>query len=261
MVRKGDYVAPQLQAISPNLHLLAGDLGLSSFEDQLSEQWTNANSDNSDTYGRAFDILTAFSRCAQQAAATCQADLIIFDIGPNLGAINRSVLLGTDQVIVPLGADLFSLRGLQNIGPALREWHKAWKTRSNKLFNDYPLPMGAMHVLGYVAMQHQERLYRPVQAYRQWIDRIPLDYRTHILEQTQSAVPKVENDEYALALLRHYKSLIPIAQEARKPIFSLKSADGVNGSQMATVTAAYEDFHNLAMRILSTSKLDYLHLL
>lgn len=259
MIRRGDYVAPTLQAIAPNLHLIAGDLGLSSFEDQLSEQWNNANSDNADTYKRAFDILTAFWRCAQQAATNCKADLIIFDIGPNLGAINRSVLLGADQVIVPLGADLFSLRGLQNIGPALRDWHKAWETRSSKQFDDYVLPKGAMHVLGYVAMQHQERLYRPVQAYRQWIDRIPLDYRTHILEQTQLAVPKVENDEYALALLRHYKSLIPIAQEARKPIFSLKSADGVNGSQMATVTAAYTDFQNLAIQILLKSKLDRLY--
>jgi cellulose biosynthesis protein BcsQ len=259
MLRKGDYKAPKLQAVAPNLHLIAGDLGLSSFEDQLSEQWTNANSDNPDTYGRAFDILTAFSRCAQQAAAACEADVIIFDIGPNLGAINRSVLLGTDQVIVPLGADLFSLRGLQNIGPALREWHKAWKTRSAKPFTDYELPQGDMHVLGYVAMQHQERLSRPVQAYRQWIDRIPLDYRTHILEQTQSAVPKVENDEYALALLRHYKSLIPIAQEVRKPIFSLKTADGVNGSQMATVTAAYNDFHSLAMSIMYKAKLDHFY--
>ena len=258
MIRKGDYVAPRLQVIAPNLHLIAGDLGLSSFEDQLSEQWSQANDDNANTYSRAFDVLTAFWRCAQEAATGCGADLIIFDIGPNLGAINRSVLLGTDQVIVPLGADLFSLRGLQNMGPALRDWHKAWAARSNKPFDDYVLPKGAMHVLGYVAMQHQERLDRPVQAYRQWIDRIPLHYRTYILEQTQSAVPKVENDDYALALLRPYKSLISIAQEVCKPIFSLKSADGVNGSQMATVTAAYTDFENLAMRILLKSKLNHL---
>ena len=43
MIRKGDYVAPKLQEISPRLHLIVGDLGLSSFEDQLSEQWSKAN--------------------------------------------------------------------------------------------------------------------------------------------------------------------------------------------------------------------------
>lgn len=253
MVRRGDYAKPRLQEISPGLHLIAGDLGLSSFEDQLSEQWSKANDDNEDAYSRAFDVLTAFWRCAQQAADDIQADLIIFDIGPNLGAINRSVLLGTDHVIVPLGADLFSLRGLQNIGPALRDWHRSWETRSNKPFSDYALPKGDMHVLGYVAMQHQERLYRPVQAYKQWVDRIPADYRQYILDETSASadnIPKIEDDPYALALLRHYKSIIPIGQEARKPIFSLKTADGVSGSQLTTVRAAYNDFSALATSIL-----------
>lgn len=44
MVRKGDYAPPQLTAINDRLHLLVGDLLLSSSEDQLSEQWNNANS-------------------------------------------------------------------------------------------------------------------------------------------------------------------------------------------------------------------------
>ncbi|OYU11472.1 MAG: chromosome partitioning protein [Comamonadaceae bacterium PBBC1] len=254
----GDYVTPKLQEITPKLHLIAGDLGLSSFEDQLSEQWSNANSDNSDTYGQSFDILTAFWRCAQEAASQCEADIIIFDIGPNLGAINRSVLLGTDHVIVPLGADLFSLRGLQNIGPALRVWRKSWETRSAKPFNDYTLPKGDMHVLGYVAMQHQVRLSRPVQAYKQWVDQIPSDYRKYIEETTTDNTPKIEDDPFALALLRHYKSIVPIGQEARKPIFSLKSADGVSGSQMATVRAAYDDFQNLATKILLQANLAHL---
>lgn len=255
MVRKGDYVTPQLQEISPKLHLITGDLGLSSFEDQLSEQWGKANDDNKDTYSRAFDVLTAFWRCAQDAANTCLADIIIFDIGPNLGAINRSVLLGTDHVIVPLGADLFSLRGLRNIGPALRDWHKSWKTRSAKTFTDYALPNGNMKVLGYVAMQHQERLYRPVQAYKKWVDRIPADYRKYIEEVDPASMPRIEEDPFALALLRHYKSIIPIGQEARKPIYLLKTADGVSGSQMATVRAAYDDFNALTINILKKSGL------
>ncbi|MEN9374038.1 MAG: hypothetical protein RIR79_1590 [Pseudomonadota bacterium] len=259
MIRKGDYSEPQLELITQNLYLIVGDLGLSSFEDQLSEQWSKANDDNPNTYGRAFDVLTAFWRCSQDAAEKCNADIIIFDIGPNLGAINRSVLLGTDNIIVPLGADLFSLRGLQNIGPALREWKKSWENRSAKSFDDYLLPKGKMDVLGYVAMQHQERLSRPVLAYKNWVDRIPSDYRKYIKnDDTEDNIPKIEEDPYALALLRHYKSIIPIAQEARKPIFSLKTADGVSGSQMATIRAAYQDFHALAIKILTQSNLSHL---
>lgn len=258
MVRRGDYAPPQLTAINERLHLLVGDLLLSSFEDQLSEQWNNANSDSEDTYGRAFDILTAFWRCAQHSAQSCQADLVIFDIGPNLGAINRSVLLGTDHIIAVLGADLFSLRGLQNIGASLRSWQKSWQTRRNKPFSDYALPTGDMHMLGYVAMQHQERLYRPVRAYSQWIDRIPKDYRTYVLNENPPTVPEVVNDPYCLALLRHYKSIVPISQEARKPMFNLKSADGVSGSQITTVRTAYTDFQTLTQNILDKAKLQHL---
>lgn len=258
MIRKGDFQPVEVQTINANLHLIAGDLGLSSFEDHLSEHWSKANDENTDTYSKAFDILTAFWRCAQQAAQACQAQVIIFDIGPNLGAINRSVLLGTDHVIVPLAADLFSLKGLQNLGPALKEWHQSWSVKQKKAFSDYTLPQGEMHVLGYVAMQHQERLYRPVQAYKKWVERIPADYRRYILETPEQTAPTIEEDPYALALLRHYKSIVPIGQEARKPIFTLKTADGVSGSQLTTVGQAYKDFKALAINILAKANLSSL---
>jgi len=115
-----------------------------------------------------------------------------------------------------------------------------------------------MHVLGYVAMQHQERLYRPVQAYKKWVERIPADYRRYILETPEQTAPTIEEDPYALALLRHYKSIVPIGQEARKPIFTLKTADGVSGSQLTTVGQAYKDFKALAINILAKANLSSL---
>ena len=71
---------------------------------------------------RPLKILSAFWQVAQMGAEKIDADVILVDIGPNLGAINRSVLTATDFVAIPLAADLFSLQGLQNIGPTLREW-------------------------------------------------------------------------------------------------------------------------------------------
>ena len=66
----------------------------------------------------------------------------------------------------------------------------------------------------------------------------------------------VKDDPQCLALLRHYKSLIPLAQEARKPVFLLKSADGAIGSHAASVNQAYEDFEALARKILSKINID-----
>ena len=116
----GDFEPVAYQKLTRRLALIPGDLGLSGFEDELSATWTDALSDKNKA--RPFRILTAFWRSAQDAAARFDADLILFDVGPNLGAINRAALLGSNNVVVPLGADLFSLQGLRNLGPTLRDW-------------------------------------------------------------------------------------------------------------------------------------------
>ena len=50
-------------------------------------------------------------------------------------------------------------------------------------------------------------------------------------------------------MLKNYNSLMPLAQEARKPIFFLKSADGAIGSHANAVGKAYGDFKALASDI------------
>jgi cellulose biosynthesis protein BcsQ len=248
-----DISFAQARQIAPKLYLIAGDLGLSAFEDQLSEQWGKALSE--DSAERAMLVLSAFWRVAQTAAPQLGAQLIIFDVGPNLGAINRSVLISSDYVLVPLAADLFSLQGLRNLGPALEKWRAGWIERCNRMRRiEEPLPAGRAQPIGYVALQHQERLSRPVQAYVSWLEQIPSEYRKQLLygkEKTRPLLlPSIQNDENCLALLRHYKSLIPLAQEARKPIFKLRPADGAIGSHSAAVKRAGHDFNDLAHKIL-----------
>ncbi len=256
LTRIGDFALPKPYTVSDNLYLIAGDLSLSSFEDQLSEQWGKALSEESNE--RAMLVLSSFWRMAQKSAETLKADVIIFDVGPNLGAINRAILIGTDHVVVPLAADMFSLQGLRNLGPALTKWRKDWKHRLDIVKEAVgSLPSGEAAVLGYIALQHQERLKRPVQAYVSWLDRIPMQYRKSLVSEQTAADQHVdiENDPYCLARLRHYKSLIPLAQEARKPVFLLKSADGAIGSHAGAVNKAYEDFELLAKKILSKMKI------
>ena len=247
----GDVADIEPTVCGENLYLLAGDLRLSTFEDELSLQWNQALGDSSNR--RAMMVLSAFWRIAQKSAEKIGAELIVFDVGPNLGAINRSVLIGTDSVVVPLAADMFSIQGLRNLGPSLSKWREGWRQRLARL-NTNPiaqaLPNGDTHAIGYIAMQHQERLSRPVKAYSTWLERMPGEYRDSLsLPALQTNVP-VGDDEYCLALLRHYKSLIPMAQEAGKPVFFLKSADGAFGSHIAAVHQAYADFQKLAEKIL-----------
>jgi chromosome partitioning protein len=252
LLETSDVAEPLTYKVNNNLRLISGDLRLSTFEDELSLQWNQALSESGNR--RAMLVQSAFWRIAQNRAAKMEAQLIIFDVGPNLGAINRSVLIGTDHVVVPLAADMFSLQGLRNLGPSLSKWKKGWQERLLKLGDkplSQPIPNGETSPLGYIAMQHQERLSRPVKAYSAWLERMPAEYRSSLsLEKSGKVFASVKDDPECLALLRHYKSLIPMAQEARKPVFLLKSADGAIGSHAASVSQAYDDFRTLAKKIL-----------
>lgn len=246
----GDFNPVDYQQVTERLALIPGDLALSSFEDQLSATWSESLGDRN--LARPFRILTAFWRMAQEAASRFEADLIIFDVGPNLGAINRSALLGSNHVIVPLGADLFSLQGLRNLGPTLRDWRAGWtRRRANWPQPEIILPEGDMRPTGYIALRHGVRLSRPVQAYTRWLDQIPAEFRRSVLDDLlgADAAPHIDSDPYCLAMLKNYNSLIPLAQEARKPIFFLKSADGALGAHASAVQGAYQDFRYLAASI------------
>jgi deoxyhypusine synthase len=50
--------------------------------------------------------------------------------------------------------------------------------------------------------------------------------------------------------MKHYRSLVPMAQESRKPIFFLTPADGAIGSHALAVKEAFQDFSKLAEVIL-----------
>jgi len=250
----GDIQAPHVEAIAletglaaGNLGLIAGDLALSGFEDKLSDAWPRChNRDES-----AFRTMTAFYRAILVAAEQRGAELVLIDVGPNLGAINRAALIASQHVVIPLGSDLYSLQGLRNLGPQLRRWREAWgELRGKSPDRELPLPSGDMCPAGYVVMQHATRGERPVKAYLRWMDRIPNEYRQSVANEPPDVSVRVENDPYCLAALKHYRSLMPLAMEARKPMFRLKPADGAIGAHVQAVRDCFADFHRLALKIL-----------
>jgi chromosome partitioning protein len=113
----GDIQNPKPIRIKSNLSIVAGDLGLSTFEDRLSEAWGKCLDDKAPIAGDGFRVVTAFHRVMKTAAESCGSDLVLIDVGPNIGAMNRAALIAADFVVIPLGADLFSLQGLRNLGP------------------------------------------------------------------------------------------------------------------------------------------------
>lgn len=249
--RTGDIATPHVEQVAPKIGLVPGNLSLSRFEDLLSENWPKCLGGDV----AAFRVTTAFHRIMRQAASSMDADLILIDVGPNLGAINRSALIAAEQVVLPLAPDLFSLQGLRNLGPTVREWRKGWQKRLGELPAKAGIdaPTGEMQPLGYVVMQHGVRDSRPVKAYGRWLERIPGVYRQAVLDKPVTRPPAIEKDPHCLSMLKHYRSLMPLAMDARKPMFSLKPADGAIGAHVEAVRACHDDFLALAKRIADKS--------
>ena len=247
----GDVTTPHVTEPEPGIGLVAGDILLSGAEDELTSQWL----DCLDRRPRAFRVLSAISRALRGAAEKVAADLILMDIGPNLGALNRAVLVNADHVVVPLAADPYGIRGLHTLGPTLRRWREQWaERRERNPVKELDVPRGDMLPIGYVVLQHAVRLNRPIMAYERWMERIPGAYSEFLVgKEAPRATPFVDEDKHCLATLKHYRSLMPLAQEARKPMFALKPADGAIGGHAKAVQGCYRDFRVLARTVAKRS--------
>lgn len=109
----------------PNgVSLLPGDVLLSDYEEELPTAWTECFARRQ----RGYSVTTALSRLVSRKAAELGADVVMYDVGPNVGALNRVVLLDCDLFITPVAADLFSLRALSTVGRSVAKWIQDWAT-------------------------------------------------------------------------------------------------------------------------------------
>jgi chromosome partitioning protein len=245
----GDIAPTAGQTVGRNLVLLPGDLELSNLEDELSNAWPRCL--EGATNPRAFRVMSAFGRLLRKVAERHAADIVLVDVGPNLGAINRAALVASDFVVVPLGPDLFSVQGLRNLGPALRHWREGWRDRLARSPASVPgLPMGTMIPLGYVMLTQSGRGEKPTRSHQRWLARVPEVYADEVLGLTGvTTAGDLSTDRRCLAQIQHYRSLMPMAQEVRRPIFQLRHVDGAIGAHQQTVRTAWNDFSALAMRL------------
>jgi cellulose biosynthesis protein BcsQ len=247
-VSEGEPYAPvHIEKINEKISLLIGDLSLSAFEDKLSDAWSKCLA--GDLF--AFKVTSVFKTLFDDAVERTKADYVLVDVGPNLGAMNRSILISTDNVVIPVAPDLFSLQGIKNLGKTLNEWKVQWSKRES----EYPkidksgIPNGKMKPIGYLVMQYSAKDSRPVKSYLKWADRIPEVYNEYVLGNTNRPL-LLSEDPNRLALLKHYHSLAPMSMEAHKPIFLLKPSEGAIGAHMQAVNRSYDDFKNLTEKII-----------
>lgn len=128
------------------IYLLPGDIKLSEFEQDLNQIWTECLQRRV----RGFKGASAISELVGSTAAKVKADYIFYDVGPNIGPLNRVILLDCDYFIVPAACDLFSTRALSTLGHSLESWIREWQVISQLAPDNTLLLPGKPKFLGYI---------------------------------------------------------------------------------------------------------------
>jgi cellulose biosynthesis protein BcsQ len=130
----------------PNVFLVYGDLKLADFEQELPQMWLEALQRKL----KGYRGVTALSHIVNEIATQHDVDYVFYDCGPNIGALNRAILLDCDYFIVPAALDEFSIRALKTLGITLENWIRTWRTVLDLApDNTYLLP-GSPKFLGYI---------------------------------------------------------------------------------------------------------------
>jgi cellulose biosynthesis protein BcsQ len=235
--------------------LVAGHPNLSFLEDKLSVAWSEVSAGEISGYRKTN---WARSFCISHGKSY---DIILFDVGPSLGALNRSVLLGCDRFITPMGTDIFSILGIRNISSWLNEaigtyehGIKRCDEKSPGGLEKFTIPRSPSikhGFCGYTLNQYITKAKSGVRIatkrYEEILLKVPNEIeslRAHFGRDGISA------ELAKLGDVPHLYSLIPLAQTRSSPIVSLTSSDGIVGSQYKMVEDYQQILRGIADRFL-----------
>ncbi len=236
----GDFTKSQPTQLNDNLYLVPGDLNLSLYEDRLGDTWNSAKGGSRPD----IRIQTAIYRYINWCVKQLEIDLVLIDLGPNLGALNRTLLGSSDLFITPLSADLFSIKGTENLGNKLVFWASEWEQIRNAYHeSEIDIPNGKPQFLGYVLQQHniRDNAAGMTRGWQIFANQIQPTITTNIVNKLRPINQVIIREDYNLGQIPNLHSLIPYSLNARKPVFDCTSREGLNG---AHITAARESVNH-----------------
>jgi cellulose biosynthesis protein BcsQ len=245
---KGPIKNIQPFQIRSNLLLCAGDVLLADYEEELPSAWTGSFARKV----RDYDVMCALSRAVRGLARTYKADIVIYDVGPNVGALNRTILLDSDYFATPVAADLFSLRALATVGRSLGRWIRDWETVRHlaSSADQKQLLHGQPVYAGYITSAYKVSSGRiPTHPHEYWERKIAPRVRDCIVEDLRKVHPGlVPFANNKIAAIKDFHSLAPQAQTSGLAMGKLRGH--VNPGYYPQVEEAASEFEDLAREIL-----------
>lgn len=228
--------------------LIVGDPKLSIREDLLATDWAATRNGDPRGFQTTYALKELITRLPDY-------DLILVDMGPSLGALNRSALLAVDYFVMPLSVDIFSLMAVSNILNSFGNWKDAlagalerYKKEEGVPFAIHGTPVGwNLKFAGYVTQQYTAKRKEGA---RQAVEA----FETIIQQQDQELVSlcnffAVKFSDVDLGEVPTLSSVVPLSQQAHAPIFRLGAKDGIVGSGYNRVTEAGSFYHAVADKL------------
>ena len=252
--RGGIEEIPPFEVDEGEIYLLPGDVLLATYEELLPEAWTECFARRT----RGYDLTCALSRFVEKAASDCGADVCLYDVGPNVGALNRAVILDCDYFITPVAADLFSLRALSTVGKSVAKWISDWQTILNLASDSdrQDLINGKPHYLGYITSAFKVNAGRNAASpHAEWEKKIAPRVRDRIIQDIAQVDPSLvpQSGSNKIGGVKHFHSLAPEAQRLGIPIGSLRGH--VNPGHYTQIDEAANQFDRISREIIKRTGL------
>lgn len=206
--------------LSSGLWLLPGDIRLSDFENDLNDFWRECFQRKK----RGLIGTAAISMLVNKVCLDLQIDYVFYDSGPNVGPLNRSILLDCDFFIIPVAYDLFSIRALTTLGRSLFSWITDWRTISQLAPGDVYLPPGKPKYLGYIPQKFS--IYGGVVASHQRKYSGPLErgLQSDIVSVLKEFGPAPGDKAGKLGEVKDFGQLVSASQLEGLPMSAVRSA-------------------------------------
>ncbi|CAH6891490.1 Helicase DnaB [Vibrio chagasii] len=237
--------------------LIMGHPKLSTLEDRLGEAWVKIQGGDIGPIRKTnwcYDLLKKVEN---------QYDYIIIDLGPSLGALNRSALIACDYFITPMSIDVFSIVGLRNIHSWFGGWFKKYERGIENLtidrgenfldrFNiktELTIDKGC---LGYTSQSYSSRKNsngekRPTKAYESILAQFDEEFLSNIGPFFHSST----GGNPVLGQVPNMFSIAPIAQKNCSPIRGLKSNDGIFGAHYSQAKEYAKIFDGISQELVN----------
>lgn len=250
----------ELQAIEacPGLFVLPGHVELAEYESQLS-----IAHELSTSLAVMQNIPGSLRWLIDLTAKSVDADFVLVDMSPSLGALNQNIFTTSDAFVVPMAPDFFSAMALRSLARILPKW-TTWSARAGEQAalqdSAYPWPNKTPKYVGSIVQNYRIRTRdgkeaAPTRAYQKWFDELLKVKKEILIPSLREADLLLDNLTYQnanclvddfLIEVPDFNSLIAISQSLSKPVFNLTRDDIMNSGSVAdNQVKSAEGFKNI----------------